>query len=316
MSDKTQRFIIRAKEVHGDKFDYSQVNYVSRSTKVAISCSVHGIFWQQPNNHLNGDKCPGCRGLYKKGTPERASYQLQKAQEIHGDKYDYSMIDLSNVGNDKVSIVCPQHGQFTQLWNNHVSKIHKNGCPKCGRVSTFDKTMLGNAKFISKAQKTHGTKYDYTDVNYQGAHKKVTIICGAHGPFECTPANHWHRGVGCTKCINSNPSRGEAKIASWLAAQNIPYEYQKSYPDLWYKAKNGRLKYDFYLPTKNLLIEYDGEHHTQPISWSKKIDGVERLKAQQIKDQLKESYALKHGIQLLRINFDQDIQETLAKTIT
>ena len=48
----TNDFIKKAIEVHGDKYDYSKVEYINNSTKVCIICPIHGDFWQRPRNHL------------------------------------------------------------------------------------------------------------------------------------------------------------------------------------------------------------------------------------------------------------------------
>jgi very-short-patch-repair endonuclease len=57
----TEEFIRRAKEVHGDKYDYSKSVYVNYITKVEIICPKHGSFWQQPSCHINGYNCPHCQ---------------------------------------------------------------------------------------------------------------------------------------------------------------------------------------------------------------------------------------------------------------
>ena len=129
--------------------------------------------------------------------------------------------------------------------------------------------------------------------------------------FSITPANHWSNGVGCPSCFNSNPSKGEVKIYDWLTKHNIRFEFQKSFPDLYYKSKNGRLKYDFYIPDQNLLIEFDGEYHYNPISFSKFISGDDQLALTQIRDKLKTEYAAKNNFNLLRIRFDEDILDLL-----
>jgi hypothetical protein len=214
-----------------------------------------------------------------------------------------------------VIIQCIQHGPFFQLWGNHTSQFNKHGCSKCANYQSKVKQYLPKDEFVSKAIKTHGHRYIYDHVEYDGAHKKVNIECPTHGLFSCTPANHWSNGVGCPKCLHSNPSKGEAIIAKWLTEHNILFEYQKSYPDLWWKSKKGRLKYDFWLPSRNLLIEYDGEHHFLPISWSKKINGQQRLNEQQSKDSLKTEYANKNGLNLLRIPYNEGIEPILEREL-
>ena len=54
-------FIQRAREVHGNKYDYSKVTYVNANTKVCIICPEHGEFWQKPSKHLVGHGCPMCK---------------------------------------------------------------------------------------------------------------------------------------------------------------------------------------------------------------------------------------------------------------
>ena len=56
-----EQFIQKAKEVHGNKYDYSKVNYTNMNTKVEIICKKHGNFWQIPSKHLNGQGCPLCK---------------------------------------------------------------------------------------------------------------------------------------------------------------------------------------------------------------------------------------------------------------
>ena len=89
----TDSFIESAKMIHGNKYDYSKVNYVSAQTKICIICPEHGEFWQTPNSHLNGKGCPMCSRNKKMDTNEF----IRRAKEINGDKYDYSKVEYKNV---------------------------------------------------------------------------------------------------------------------------------------------------------------------------------------------------------------------------
>lgn len=133
----TEEFISRAKLIHGDKYDYSDIKYVNKHTKVYIVCPEHGGFWQSPNNHLSGNGCPECwkiRNLTSKlGDTETFT---KKAKNIHGDKYDYSKVDYSH-SLSKVCIICPIHGEFWQTPNMH---LHGQGCPICNE-STLEKDV-------------------------------------------------------------------------------------------------------------------------------------------------------------------------------
>ena len=88
----TEEFIERARKVHGDKYDYSKVEYKGNKVKVCIICSEHGEFWQRPDKHVNGKQgCPIC-GDIKNGFNKRLGVEkfIERAKKIHGDKYDYS----------------------------------------------------------------------------------------------------------------------------------------------------------------------------------------------------------------------------------
>ena len=178
-------FITRAKIVHGDKYDYSKVNYKNAFTKIIIGCSKCGDYEQAPSNHLNGANCPKCRGFYK--TNEQF---IKQATEIHGAKYDYSKVDYKN-SSTKIIIICETHGDIEQMPSSHLSG---QGCYKC--ANHFLKT---SEEFISDSKKLHGDKYDYSKVVYNGAHTKVILGCAEHGEFEMKPNSHLLR-QGCYKC--------------------------------------------------------------------------------------------------------------------
>jgi hypothetical protein len=140
-------FIERARKVHGNRYDYSKVEYINNSTNVCIICPVHGEFWQKPHNHINGK---GCRKCSDERTRERCSYSskdfVEKAQLIHGDKYDYSKVNYVSA-KKKVCIICPIHGEFWQVPNYHIDGC---GCPRCGKESLCTHNMSN-----SKIYKVH-----------------------------------------------------------------------------------------------------------------------------------------------------------------
>lgn len=126
-----ETFIEKAKNLYGDKYDYSKVEYVNNKTKVCIICHEkdrynveHGEFWQRPNDHLSGYECPKCKNEYVPTTEE----WVERAKEIHGDKYDYSKVRYINAFT-KVCIICPEHGEFWQTPCNHIE--NNANCPIC-----------------------------------------------------------------------------------------------------------------------------------------------------------------------------------------
>ena len=125
----TEEFIEKAKKIHGDKYDYSQVKYVKSSIPVCIICPEHGEFKQTPNNHLKGQGCQKCYDK-NRGNAQRSSKEefIEKAKKIHGDMYDYSKVEYVNCSTE-VCIICPKHGKFFQRPDHHLTS--KCGCPKC-----------------------------------------------------------------------------------------------------------------------------------------------------------------------------------------
>ncbi len=121
----TEEFIGDAYCKHGDRYNYKLVDYTVSSSKVKIICPVHGVFEQIPNNHLKGCHCKRCVDLIKVGY--NTAQIVQKFVDIHGDAYDYSLVDYKN-SKTKVKIICPVHGIFKQIPNNHLKG---QNCPKC-----------------------------------------------------------------------------------------------------------------------------------------------------------------------------------------
>ena len=195
----TEEFIVKAIAIHGNKYDYSKVEYVDSKTRVCIICPEHGEFWQQPSNHLHGIRCPLC-GLEarraKRTLPAEDFFISAKA--VHGDKYDYSRVRYVNK-KTKVCIVCPIHGEFWQSPQKHLSA---QGCEKCSRESKAKLFSLGKDSFIDRSKVIFNDYYDYSEVEYVNSLTPVKIICPIHGAFMQDPHNHL-AGHGCPICATN-----------------------------------------------------------------------------------------------------------------
>ena len=189
---KLNNFIIKSKLVHGNRYDYSLVNYVNAKTKIKIICPIHGEFEQRPDSHLNGSGCYKCSLVDKTKTNDKI---LDEFNKIHGNKYDYSLVNYVNI-KTKVKIICLDHGEFEQTPDSH---LNGSGCPICGNINITKKLTKTNDKILDEFNKINGNKYDYSLVNYINAKTKVKIICPIHGIFEQTPNTHLS-GCGCQKC--------------------------------------------------------------------------------------------------------------------
>lgn len=144
-------FIREAQSIHHNKYDYSKVEYTNNKTKVCIVCTEHGEFSQTPSDHLNGKGCPQCAGNVR---CDKDTF-IEKAKRIHNDRYDYSKVEYVNA-HTKVCIICPEHGEFWQIPNNH---LNGNGCPLCKNRKIGDGLRDTVEDFTKKSNEIH----DITD---------------------------------------------------------------------------------------------------------------------------------------------------------
>ncbi len=222
---------------------------------------------------------------------------INKAKLIHGDKYDYSLVEYKNARTN-IKIFCWKHGEFEQNPEKHTKKGH--GCPLCSK-----NIKLNNNEFITKAKLVHRDKYDYSFIEYTNSESKVTIICPIHGKFNQKATNHLS-GNGCPHC---KASKGELKVKKFLDDNKLEFIPQKTFDE----CKNKKLlPFDFYLPNYNMVIEYQGEQHFKSINcWG----GEEGLIKTQLTDRLKKEYCNLKGIKLLEISYKDknNIYEILQK---
>jgi hypothetical protein len=193
--EKQKRFIEKAIKKYNGKFDYSKIDYVDTTTPVCIICPEHGEFWQKPCHHLViAHGCPQCA----KDAITKDAF-IKKANLKYNNKFDYSKVEYVD-SLTPVCIICPEHGEFWTSPQSHLNKKTKYGCPVCGaEISKSKIKACSNEKFIEKARKVHGDKYDYSKVHYVDSQTKVCIICPIHGEFWQKPSNHL-TGRGCAKC--------------------------------------------------------------------------------------------------------------------
>ena len=216
-----KKFLEKARKVHGDKYDYSKVEYVNCKTKVCIICPIHGEFWQTPDNHLQGKGCKECS--FSKIPLRKTTEQfIEEARKVHGNKYDYSKTIYNGI-KEKVIITCPIHGDFEIIADYHLSK--NVGCPKCNINNDIVKRKIN---FINKANKIYGNIFDYSKVNYIDGDTKVCIICPIHGEFWQTPSNHL-QGKGCKECLDEKVNKNSCDkfIKQAKEIHGGKYDYSK-----------------------------------------------------------------------------------------
>lgn len=116
----TESFIAETKEIYGNRYDYSKVDYKNRDQRVTVVCPVHGDFQVYAREHLDGKGCPKC---------EKGEKFLVKLKEKFGDKFGLDEFVYES-STSPVTLICPTHGAFSRLPN--VILNSKYGCQECG----------------------------------------------------------------------------------------------------------------------------------------------------------------------------------------
>jgi hypothetical protein len=234
-------------KVHGNKYLYPNLNYNSKTCKISITCKRHGSFEQRLDVHLKGS---GCKKCFTEAVTITKDYFVAKANEIYKNKYDYSLANV--VKSDiKVTIKCPEHGNFQKTPNSHLIG---QGCPKCSGCARITKEY-----FIERAEKIHEGKYDYSKVEIIDPRTRVTIICPKHGEFLQSYNCHLN-SRGCNRCrYANNKSKIEVKWIKSLNNKNIMLD-----PPI---IKIGKRKIipDGYDPITKTIYEFHGDYwHGNP----------------------------------------------------
>ena len=278
----TEQFISEAKEVWGDKYDYSLSEYTGALNKVKII--YDGIVFEQVAiSHL------------RKLAPEEKmnlEFFKKKSRDKWGDKYDYSLVEYVDC-KSKVKIL------YNGVVYEQTPSGHLNYSPENIRLSIRKTTE----QFIEESSRVHGFKYNYDKTEYQKNQIKVIITCPIHGDFKQNPLSHV-QGMGCSNC---NESHGEKEVSKFLKKWNINFDRQKKFPDCRNKFE---LPFDFYIPSMRTCIEFDGKQHFQPMEF---FGGMKAFESLKINDKIKSDYCEDNYIDLIRIRYDQkdDIHQIL-----
>ena len=287
-------FIKKAREIHGDKYDYSKVEYINNRTKVCIICPEHGEFWQRPGNHLKGQGCRKCKYDYVTNIEDLNRLLIEK----FGIEYDFSKSIFKNM---TTKITVGYNGVYFNIKPNKL--LH----PDNGKPITHER-VENYSKFIEKSKIVNNNLYDYSLINdesYKNTTTKVPIICKKHGVFYVTPEQHM-QGVGCPHC---NRSKLEDIIREFLIKNSIKF-YEHYSADFLKTNKFCNKSYDFYLPEYNSFIECQGEQHFHAINY---FGGEKQFEYQLQHDIEKYIKALDNNINLFYFKGNHTSLKTLMK---
>ena len=275
--------------------------YINARTKILHKCLIHNIEWSvAPDIVLHGHGCPQCHN-------ERISKSKTHSHEWYVDMVSNISPHIRVIGKyiggkKPIAHYCTLHDY---MWNTDPQNILAgHGCDICKREKIAEK----QTKPLSVYQEELAlVNPDIICVGeYECATRHVQhkcLICGKE--WDATPSNILF-GTGCPYC---NKSHGERIIQSWLDEYNIHYTTQKKYDDC---VDVNPLPFDFYLPDYDILIEYDGIQHFQPVDF---FGGQQAFEKLVYHDHIKTDYCLNNHIDLLRIPYYKDIETELNNYI-
>ena len=269
--------------------------YVNNHTKIKHRCNKCGNIYEQiPNSHLQGRSCPVCS--FSISSKKQRKNNDKYIKECKQKEYDLPVEQYINA-RTKIKHRCSKGHIYKQTPDSH---LRGSGCPYCSKKKKKTSQSYFNECNINN--------YDLPIESYRNNKTKIKHRCTKCGYiYVQSPKDHL-KGKGCPIC---NQSHGERFIQTYLDKHNILYIPQKKFKNL----KDKRLlSYDFYLPKKNILIEYQGEqHYTLGRGFLNKAG---RLEKQQLHDKLKREYAKNNGYKLLELHYSLDNQELVDKYLS
>lgn len=233
-------FSTRAKNKHNNFYSYIENTYINTGSKVGIVCPKHGVFYQLVSSHLLGCGCPKCNG----GIRLDVDSYISKAKKIHGNYYDYSMVEYVNA-KTKVKIICPRHGVFLQEADSHLCG---KGCPKC--KSSILENMVMNS--LNKNNILYDYQYKISEMgkkSYDFYLPSFNLIIECQGEQHFSPVNFSSR-MSDDEQLNFFNERINLDYHKYNAAINngIDIVYFTNYS--FFKQKNINIDLPFYKDKK------------------------------------------------------------------
>ncbi|CAH6419303.1 Hypothetical protein HVR_LOCUS504 [uncultured virus] len=289
------RFISEASATHEDKYIYylTPNEKITCDSHIDMRCRNCQYKWAPTiDNHINkASGCPQCFNV----APWTYDRLITRATEIHGNKYDYSLIPQDITGAFTIiNIICTICGyKWPASIDNHINA--KSGCPNCVNLAPWT-----YENFIIAARETHANRYNYSEID-----PECDINCKCKFPVTCNKCSYkWYidithhigRKQGCPTC---SMSQGELACGDILTRMGITYLPQFSIKTLPYR------RYDFMFVYNNIryLLEYDGRQHFEYINFF--FIDEDEFKERQLIDIIKTQKALNEGYRVIRIDYKQ-----------
>ena len=262
--------------------------YSNSSEKCYVECPNGHKYNQYPYDIFSGHGCKKCASKIN-GEKNRKSYnELTSYIEKYGYKLLTSKEDYINTGT-KIEMICDKGHKYSATFDNFRSGAR---CPECFNQKRGVSSLVPYLK-RKEFVESFGYSIVTTEDEYENASQTITLKCDKGHEYE-TCISSFMNGYRCTIC---NESKGERRVRNFLELNNISFIQQYKFKECRCKRK---LPFDFYIPSLNLCIEYDGRQHYEIIEAFGGINGFIETK---IRDTIKNDFCKKNNIKLIRIPY-------------
>lgn len=268
-------------------YELVSTKYVNNSTKLQYICPKHrnkGVLEMTFGNFAKGKGCPYCSGRVRKTQEE---YEADLAEKKPTIKVVGKYVNLKT----KIEHECLVCGYHWDVLPDNMLHM-PNGCPKCGKRAPLTKDeVVCRVAEIDDSIEVVGDYVDYKT--------KIAFRCKKCDNIWLAKPNNIFFGKGCPRCKSS---KGEKEISRVLDMLHIDYGTQFKFQDC---KDEHPLPFDFYIPDKNICIEYDGKQHFEPCTFGgiTKERAAENFELAKEHDRIKDEYCQVNNITLIRIPY-------------
>lgn len=258
-------------------------------------CSICGNIWYSvASNVLQGKGCANC--YHKKSSITRMKTTSQFVSELKNINPHILIIGEYIGANKHIKCKCLIHNIDFEMSPTHLLK-GKTGCVECTKIKNHLSNNKTHEKFVKELSEVDDSIILLDE--YYNSHSSAKVKCKICGNIWTVPrvGNLLMGLYKCKICYCQHCSNGENKISKYLKIHNIDYDIHKTFDGL-YGVKGGKLSYDFYIENMNLLIEYQGEQHSNSVEY---FGGEKQLLKQKEHDERKRKYAKENNYKLVEI---------------